>query len=267
MGRTGRRVSTIVCCVAPSILLWRTVSWGIPLDESGDMKLGVRTYVNARIGTENTHDGVPLGVNTPDAVSTSATFPHSDAGHLRQNRFYIEVELNHDLTRLVKEGVGPFSLINDLPFKVKNLAYHATFRGEGEGLYDWGPDEYSTAVEANKAGVSELTLPRVGVEIPNPEVRPDVAGSRHELRKIGTDRERLFQAYAEADVGPLYIRAGRNILSWGETDGFQLLDHINPIDNSFGGFLIALDERRVPLDMLLANYYLGDYGPVSEVYL
>jgi len=266
MGRSGLRVSTIVCCVATSIPLWRTVIRAISLDEAGDMKFGVRTYVNARVGTEDTHDGVILGAGTPNQVSTSATFPHSDAGHLRQNRFYIEAELNHDLTRLVKENIGPFSLINDLPFKVKELAYHVTFRGEGEGLYDWGPNEYSTAVEFNKARASAITLPAGGL-VPHPQVPVDVAGSRHELRKIGTDRERLFQGYTEANVGPLFIRLGRQILSWGETDGFQLLDHINPIDNSFGGFLIDLDERRVPLDMALANYYLGDYGPISEVYL
>ncbi|HUI28090.1 MAG TPA: hypothetical protein VL403_18560, partial [Candidatus Kryptonia bacterium] len=55
--------------------------------------------------------------------------------------------------------------------------------------------------------------------------------------------------------------------SWGETDGFRLLDQINPIDSSFGGFLISLDERRVPLDMLRAEYRIGDFGPVSEMAL
>ena len=63
------------------------------------------------------------------------------------------------------------------------------------------------------------------------------------------------------------MRFGRQILSWGETDAFRLLDNINPVDNSFGGFLIPLDERRVPLDMLLANYYFGDIGPFYEAFL
>ncbi|MFI5367318.1 MAG: hypothetical protein ACHQ4J_17040, partial [Candidatus Binatia bacterium] len=74
------------------------------MDEEGDIKLGVRSYVNARVGTENTHEGVPQlsapGGGRPRSlldVTYSATFPHSDAGHLRQNRAYIEAELNHDL--------------------------------------------------------------------------------------------------------------------------------------------------------------------------
>ena len=60
--------------------------------------------------------------------------------------------------------------------------------------------------------------------------------------------------------------AARN-LSWGETDVFRLLDQINPLDASFGGFLVTLDERRIPLDMLRVVYGLGGVGPLSELNL
>jgi uncharacterized protein DUF1302 len=265
MRRFGMRLAASVCFLGVTLLLWPATSQAISLDKDGDIKLGVRTYVNARVGTEDTHEGVILFTGgsavtrRPVDVTASATFPHSSAGHLRQNRAFIEAELNHDLTRLLREGVGPLSLLNDLPVKIKSLAYHFTFRGEGEGLYDWGPKEYSTAVEFDK-------LLRVPPAIAGQTI-VDVPRNRHRLRKLGTDRERLFQAYLEANVGRLFLRAGRQILSWGETDAFQLLDHINPIDSSFGGFLIGLDERRVPLDMLLANYYLGDLGPITDAYL
>ena len=55
--------------------------------------------------------------------------------------------------------------------------------------------------------------------------------------------------------------SGRQNLSWGETDVFRLIDQINPLDASFGGFLVALDERRIPLDMLRMVYGLGSRGP------
>ncbi len=259
------RAGGIVCFVVVSLLAWHTRSQAIFLDKDEDIKLGMRTYVNARVGTENTHDGVLI--SSPDGAvttSSSATFPHSDAGHLRQNRLFIEVELNHDLDRLVKQGIGPLSLLHDLPFKVKGLGYHLTFRGEGEGLYDWGPREYSTATEFDK--LAAAALPNALVSGAGQEYI-DVETARRRLRHLGTDRERLFQAYVEANVGDLFMRVGRQILSWGETDGFQLLDHINPLDSSFGGFLISLDERRVPLDMGIANYYIGDLGPFSEAHL
>ena len=80
-------------------------------------------------------------------------------------------------------------------------------------------------------------------------------------------RERLFQAYVEADIGSnLWIRFGRQILSWGETDAFRLIDNINPIDSSFGGFLVPLDERRVPLDMLRMTYRVGSIGPMYDTF-
>lgn len=252
-----------VCFVALSLLVWRTVSMAIPLDQAGDIKLGVRTYVNARVGTEGTQDGVPLSSgfgNNKVTASTSATFPHSDAGHLRQNRYFIEIDLKHDLDRLVREGVGPLSLLNDLPFKVKGLSYNVTFRGEGETVYDWGPREYSTTEQTQKAAEVEPVIARHQTVV-------NVGAARHTLRQLGTDRERLFQAFGQAYFGDLFLRVGRQNLSWGETDAFQLLDHINPIDSSFGGFLISLDERRIPLDMAVANYYLGDFGPFTEGHL
>lgn len=262
MGRTGRRTSVLVCCTGAALLLWRAATPAMQVDQAGDMHLGLRSYVNARVGTEATHNGLLL--NTPlGAVSDSGTFPHSDSGHLRQNRAFIEIEWTHHLERLLKDNVGPFSLLNDLPFKIKNLEYRVTFRGEGDGLYDWGPREYSTAVEFNKSAAAQDPLYQVLPKL----AAVDVAGARRRLRHLGTDRERLFQAFVQMATGNLTLRVGRQILAWGETDVFQLLDHINPIDNSFGGFLIPLDERRVPLDMVVANYYLGDFGPFSESYV
>ncbi|MBI4516401.1 MAG: hypothetical protein HY699_11370 [Deltaproteobacteria bacterium] len=260
------------------------------LDKDGDIKLGVRTYVNARIGTERTDREMVLldPENPKDRTSwavTSETFPLSEAGHLRQNRFYLEAELGHDLSRLLKEGFGPLELLNHLPFRIRGLNYHLTFRGEGEGLYNWGPREFSTAswytTPSNKGADGSVNLADSPVAATDDEGvchmqpgvsqdgacfrRADVAGSRTRLRKLGTDRERLFQAYIEGSVGDLFVRLGRQVWSWGETDGFRLLDNINPVDNSFGGFLISLDERLVPLDMLRLEYRLGEQGPLSEM--
>ena len=94
-----------------------------------------------------------------------------------------------------------------------------------------------------------------------------VSSTRDRLRHVAVLRNRLFQAYLETQMGDLLVRFGRQILAWGETDNFRLLDNINPVDNSFGGFLIPLDERRIPLDMLVANYYFGDVGPIYEAYV
>jgi hypothetical protein len=239
-----------------------TAGHAVNLDKEGDIKLGLRTYVNARVGTENTHQGVPL--DNDRSVATSATWPESKAGHLRQNRYFVEAEYHHDIDSLVKRGVGPLSLLNNLPFRVRNVAYHLTFRGEGDGLYDFGPREYSTARENRALAAADPPNALVGRQA---QGFYDVSVDRRKLRHLGVDRERLFQAYLEANAGNLFLRFGRQILSWGETDGFRLIDNINPLDSSFGGFLISLDERRVPLDMLRAQYYVGDLGPFTEMFL
>ncbi|MBI1818631.1 MAG: hypothetical protein HYR72_26915 [Deltaproteobacteria bacterium] len=247
-----------------------TRTQAVSLDKDGDLKLGVRTYVNARVGTQDTSKSVIPG------VATTETFPFSASGHVRQNRAYIEAELDHDLSRLVKEGVGPFEMLHYLPFTIRDLKQHATFRGEYDGVYDFGPREYSTADQfTTGAGgnIADNPIP-LGSEPCPPGVAPngrdcqrvvDAPAARRHLRQVASNRERLFQATLEGSVGNLFVRFGRQIWSWGETDGFRLLDQINPIDSSFGGFLISLDERRVPLDMLRMEYRIGDFGPVTEM--
>jgi len=241
------------------------------LDQQNEIRFGVRTYVNARIGTENTDQD---RVTTEEAAamgggaveSNSETFPYSGAGHLRQNRFFLEIDFDHKLDRLVSEGFGPLALLGHLPFKIEGLGYHLTFRAEAEGIYDWGPSEYRTS-DAYTTG-SVTTNP--DVKLPNNPISGtsvDVLAARRKLRDGGMHRERLFQAYIEGHIGDLYIRAGRQNLSWGESDGFRLLDQINPLDNSFGGFLVSLDERRVPLDMVRLQYYLGTWGPIYDAFV
>jgi hypothetical protein len=256
-------VSGAAIVTAGLVLTCRLPCHAIALDKEGDIKLGVRTYSNVRIGTEDT-DSTERFVNIagpgqpPRFVTglTNATFPFSAGGHMRQNRYFIEAELDHSLDALLEKGTGPLALMNELPFRVSGFKYHVTFRGELETLYDWGPREYSTAAQY----FSLPGNPATGAPV-------NVAQNRAFLRQNGVWRARLFQAYTEGTVGPLFVRFGRQILSWGETDSFRLLDNINPLDSSFGGFLIDLDERRVPLDMLRAQYFVGNLGPLSEAFV
>src|SRR2546425_9515973 len=74
----------------------------------------------------------------------------------------------------------------------------------------------------------------------------------------------LFEWYFNITKGPLFLRIGRQNLSWGETDGFRLLDQINPLDNSFGGFLTSLDERRGPPHILRGPWGLWPGRPPTH---
>jgi hypothetical protein len=254
----------ISCLAVMSCICTGGIAHGASLDKKGEITLGARLYAGARIQTERTDKTI-----LKDAAGQylrSLTFPVSSAGHLRQSRYFAEVEFKHDLNRLYEEGFGPLGLLHYLPFKVRNLKYDLIYRGEYEGTFDYGPSEFRTADQIRD---QDLVPEFSGNSVQNPDNPFGVGYYRHELRSRLSDRHRLFQAYVDAYVGDLFIRFGRQILVWGETDSFRLLDNINPTDNGFGGFLLPLDERRVPLDMLRLNYYLGDFsglpGPLAKL--
>lgn len=259
MARKGR-LTTPGLCVVLGWLLAVALPVSVPavqIDTQGEIQLGLRAYTAARVGTEDT-DAIIVEEGRRQ-VYRSITFPISQAGSLRQHRGFAELELRHDITRLVKEGFGPFALLDYLPFKIRNMRYFLSYRGEFEGLYDYGPSEFRTHRQWDD---EEITLPPPslfsGEDTPSRE--EITRNDRERLRDIGTVRNRLFQAYVQAQSGAVTVRFGRQILAWGETDVFRLLDNINPLDASFGGFLVSLDERRVPLDMLRTTWYLGDFS-------
>ncbi len=233
----------------------------VKLDAEGNIDVNVRAYVNARIGTtakQSTRPGnqSPECLAHPDpyVCSSGVTFPYSGAGHLMQNRYFLQVKWNHDLLHLFRDV---------LPASVSELQYNLTYRGEYEGIYDFGPDEYSHGLEA---------LQEIQEALRQGGHTTETAGAksyavRHRLRQIASNRNRLFQAFVDWEQGPVFLRIGRQIIAWGETDAFRLLDNINPIDSSFGGFFIDLDERRVPLDMLRTSYNFGSIGPLDQAFL
>lgn len=244
---------------------WRAPAHAVALDSEGDIKFGVRTYANARIGTNPFQQTFLYEMSQAGSRVLrwrNWTFPPSASGHVRQNRYFLEAEIDHSLASLVKRRVGPLALIEVLPFRISGLKYHVTYRGEWDSLYDWGPKEFSTADAWTQAQQK-----RIGLSNPATGSLVNIAAGRQKLRSLASQRNRLFQWYIEGSAGPVFARFGRQILAWGETDGFRLLDNINPLDSSFGGFLVSLDERRVPLDMLRVQYAIGNLGPLTESFL
>jgi hypothetical protein len=229
------------------------------LDDRGEMRLGMRAYTAARIGTEKMG-----GEDDP------LTFPKSGAGNLRQHRYFLELKLDHDVRRLAKTGWGLARLFGWLD--PNTLKYSLQYRGEGEGIYDYGSDDFShqyRKLEAvrlnvpNTIGTPFQNIARLSPILPKEYIKERV----DKLRRIARQRHRFFLGYFDLEKGPVFVRVGRQILAWGETDVFRLLDNINPLDDSFGGFFIPLDERRLPLDMVRTSYHFGSVGPLNDTFL
>lgn len=59
----------------------------------------------------------------------------------------------------------------------------------------------------------------------------------------------LREIYVDMSLSRFWMRIGRQIVSWGETDGFRILDIVNPLDTSYNLFFIMPEENRIPLYM------------------
>ena len=255
MTNTPRRPRALaVVVLAAAALLATRPARALDLDDHGDMRLGLRAYTAVRLGTNKMG-----GPNNP------LNYPPSGVGHVRQHRYFLQIDFEHNLLDYATTGSGLARAFGWLDLDV--FKYQLTYRGEREGIYDYGPDEFShyrdellafrrdVPKEAASAGVKQT-------------LEPGFINQRiKKLHEIGRTRNRLFYAYVEFEKGPFYSRIGRQVLAWGETDVFRLLDNINPLDDSFGGFFIALDERRVPLDMIRSSWNFGNLGPLSDAFL
>src|SRR2546426_5210044 len=250
--RRAQRLATGLLLGGATLTLVARPARALTLDDRGEMRLGLRAYTAARIGTEK------MG-GSDDPLS----FPNSAAGHLRQHRYFLELKLDHDVRRLAKTGYGLARLFDWID--PNTLKYSLQYRGEGEGIYDYGPDEFHH--QFRKLQAVRLDIPNIPGLLSNR--LPDAYIKRRVdfLRRIARQRHRFFLGYVDLEKGPLFLRVGRQVLAWGETDVFRLLDNINPLDDSFGGFFIALDERRLPLDMARASYHLGSLGPLHDTFL
>jgi hypothetical protein len=80
---------------------------------------------------------------------------------------------------------------------------------------------------------------------------------------------RINEAYFNFVKGPVFVRAGRQSISWGESDTIGLLDANNPFNLTLGipGIFQDIDEARIPLWTLRTTYNLFDHwGPISSAF-
>ena len=248
---TRRRATQLALAALGAGVLASRAGHAVVFDDRGEMRLGMRAYTAVRVGTDQMG-----GEDDP------LTFPSSPPGHVRQHRYFLELKLDHDIRRLATTTKGLAWLLGW--FAPSKLRYSLQYRGEGEGIYDYGPGEFQH--QYRKTAELRLDTPDaagLSSTVPEELIRRRV----DRLRRLGRQRHRFFLGYLDVEKGPVFVRIGRQVLAWGETDTFRLLDNINPLDDSFGGFMIALDERRLPLDMVRASYHIGSVGPVHDAFL
>jgi Protein of unknown function (DUF1302) len=236
------------------LLLPAATAWGYYFDDRREMSLSGFAYSRGVFAT------------TSDNIGTFKGFYQT--GNVVSHRNFLTLEWRHNLNRISREfpTAGEF-------FRFANFDafdYYLNLREAYEGTWDYGTNKQRRQLDGG-GGTSFFDkyfgrqAPKYAGEFARYKNFEYLTSINFMDKKI--NQLSLFEWYFNITKGPLFIRIGRQNLSWGETDAFRLLDQINPLDNLFGGFLVPLDERRVPLNMLRAQWSFGTVGPVSDLTL
>src|SRR3989441_938188 len=236
------------------LFLPAATAWGYFFDDRREMSLSGFAYSRAVIAT------------TSDNIGTFKGF--YQAGNVVSHRNFVTLEWRHNLNRVSRSfpTVGPlFEFLDSDAFD-----YYLNLRDSYEGSWDYGTNKQRRQLDGGgKSTFWDKYFGRQKPKYPGEFARFknfEYLTSIHWMNK-NINQLQLFEWYFNITKGPLFLRIGRQNLSWGETDGFRLLDQINPLNNLFGGFLVALDERRVPLSMLRAQWSFGTVGPIGDLTL
>ncbi len=274
-----------------AVVLLPTLSWGYFFDDRREMSLSGFAYSRSTFALSDDSIGAGKGLY--------------QTGNLVQNRNFLTLEWRHNINRISRD-LPTVGLLGQF-LNLDGFDYYLNMREAYDGVYDFGPRGIRRQLDggvggflpgeqrvANSGGSGPLNYwdkyygrvppngPLINKVLSNGQVLngvqafPSRWSSRDRNFSYITNQNflnkqvnqiALFEWYFNITKGPLFIRIGRQNLSWGETDGFRLLDQINPLDNFFGGFLVPLDERRVPLNMLRAQWSFGTVGPISDLTL
>jgi len=79
-------------------------------------------------------------------------------------------------------------------------------------------------------------------------------GSRERLYIFDDGRDLLNELHVTWTPGDFYFRVGKQVVVWGETDGFRLIDQINPVDQRRGMSDLQFENTILPLWLVRAEY-------------
>ena len=128
-----------------------------------------------------------------------------------------------------------------------------------DGLYDYTNGPWNDHRREYLARFSETDSPRQSDYFNDHNKNP---------RHIYATSNRVNELYFDYSSGPVFVRVGRQSISWGEADTIALLDVSNPFDLTLGapGFFQDVDEARIPLWTLRSTIRLPDVGPFSSLF-
>ena len=218
------------------------------LDDAHDFELRARAYTEAALATEH---------------SEPQTTPGRAPLQLISHRTFVSPELEGKLAPYLPGG------LDDVSFRLALWGFY-------DGIYDYGTGQYDRARQALKARFTEGRTDTAPVTRTD-ELRdtrkiytyqPDpVLGHDNDPGEVADLPFRINEAYVNVARGRLFLRLGRQAISWGESDTIALLDQSNPFNLTLGlpGVFQDIDEARIPLWTVRGTWSLfHDWGRLSS---
>lgn len=290
----GRWVGSLTALTCGAVLVWSAGAQAIYLDPDQNITLRARIYSQMGIRAENSDDA-----DAP--VARRDTVPTAKVGQIIQHRNFYNPELDAKLTPYVswmKGSAFDWLAPDDLRFRVAAWGFYdgiydygtsqfgrvardinSNFGNYSRGVCSQGPDagkvcssnaECASPGKCKPAGAWFMEGPTLNIPADGFVDSVDQLLPGAELknpREIYAQQRRINELYVGYTKGPLFLRLGKQAISWGESDTIALLDQTNPFDVTLGapGLFQDIDEARLPLWTARASLNLFDtLGPLSS---
>jgi hypothetical protein len=191
--------------------------------------------------------------------SEPQTVPARAPMQLIESRNFMNPEFDAKLTRYV-------------PFSLDDFSFRLALWGFYDGIYNYGTSQYDRAINNLQGRISQGHTRTAAITHTDTLIDPRATYEYQPDPVIGSYKQvpfRFNEMYFNFSKGPLFVRIGRQAISWGESDTVALLDANNPFNQTLAipGVFQDVDEARIPLFTLRTTYNLfQNWGPISSAY-
>lgn len=243
--RSGRAGAARRAAAALLVVVGASRAHAIYLDAARNFQFRGRAYTEVSLAAEE---------------SQPQTRPDRSPLQVISHRNFVNPELEGKLHPYL-----PFLQVDDFSFRLALWGFY-------DGIYDYGTSQYDRAQRSIKGRLSFGHTDTAAVTRNDTLIDPRKAYVYQDDPVLGGYGDlpfRINEAYFNLTKGPLFLRVGRQAISWGESDTIALLDANNPFDVTRGvpGLFEDIDEARIPLWTLRGTYDLfQSWGPISSAY-
>src|SRR5262245_37558571 len=264
-GRLALGVAAVLGCGATSEAYYLDSGRNFDVRVRAYSQLGIMTEDSARqgCGPVFTTIGAPPGQKRLLLTNDPRTCPPTySAGDLGQHRNFYNPEFDAKLTDYTKWTQDVQWLKWVAPDELK---FRFAWWGFYDGLYDYLNPEWDNRLRNANSDFHPVKNTNFGTT--RFSQSDDIGKESYFFndenknpRHIYASRNRINELYIDYTKGPVFVRAGRQAISWGESDTIALLDVQNPFDLTLAapGFFQDVDEARIPLWTLRSTVKLVD---------